>query len=168
MRLRDRIAGGDRNNMDVREAALRYLEHKMHTAMEVERRLKDKGFEAEEIEKTVDWLKEAGCVDDVSFGAEYLRYAFSKGRSINRAKLEMRDKGLSSDDIEKAIFAYEDEHEVDIMEEETKRAFARGEEIARREGSDEKTLAKMGRRLSSLGYSSGLIYKVVGKHMEDK
>ena len=101
--------------MDIRSAALSYLEHRMRTAKEMERRLKEKGFEEGEIAETMEWLKESHYIDDVAYGTEYLRYAFGKGRGIARAKIEMSERGISSGDMEKAIFAYEDEKDVDII-----------------------------------------------------
>ena len=150
--------------MDIRSAALSYLEHRMRTAKEMERRLKEKGFEEGEIAETMEWLKESRYIDDVAYGTEYLRYAFGKSRGINRAKIEMSERGISPGDIEKAIFAYEDENDVDIMEEEERRAMAEGENMVHRNGRDEKAMAKLGRRLNSLGYSTGLIYKVINRY----
>ena len=149
--------------MDIRQTALNYLEHRMRTTKEMRARLLDKGFEESECEETIIWLKESRYLDDASYGCEYLRYGFEKRRSINRIKIELKEKGLSPEDTEQAIFAYEDEYEVDIMEEEYSRAQAEAKKIIEREGRDEKSRAKAGRRLSSLGYSSSMIYKVLGE-----
>ena len=42
--------------MNIREAAVRYLENRPRTCTEMKRRLTEKGFEKEEIEKTVEEL----------------------------------------------------------------------------------------------------------------
>lgn len=150
--------------MDIRDAALRYLENRMRTRWEMKKRLTEKGFDQEEISETMEWLAQSGYIDDAAYGCEYIRYGFEKGRSINRIRLELMDRGLSGEDIEKAAYAYEDEYEIDIMESEYERAMAQGKKIADINGTDEKALAKMGRRLSSLGYSGNIIYKVVGHY----
>ena len=154
--------------MDIRTAALNYLEHRMRTEREMKRRLAEKDFKSEEIEETIAWLKESGYIDDVAYGAEYLRYAFGKGRSINRAKIEMAEKGISPEDVEKSMFAYEDEYQVDIMEVELERAMEQAEAAVRKNGTDEKALAKLGRRLNSLGYSTNIIYKAINKYREER
>lgn len=149
--------------MDIRQTALSYLEHRMRTTKEMRKRLLDKGFSESECDETIVWLKESRYLDDVSYGSEYLRYGFEKRRSINRIKVELKEKGLTPEDTEQAIFAYEDEYEIDIMEEEYSRAQAEAKRIAQREGTGEKAMAKAGRRLSSLGYSASTIYKVLGE-----
>lgn len=152
--------------MDIRDAALRYLEHRMRTMKEMKKKLREKGFGEDEISETTEWLLQSGYINDVDYGSEYIRYGFEKGRSINRIKIELKEKGLSSEDIEKAVYAYEDEYEIDIIKEEYERALSQGRKIAISNGTDEKALAKMGRRLSSLGYQSSIIYKVIGFYRE--
>ena len=41
---------------DIKETALRYLEHRMRTAHEMERRLRDKGFSDDETAETIEWM----------------------------------------------------------------------------------------------------------------
>ena len=146
---------------DIKETALRYLEHRMRTAHEMERRLREKGFSEEETAETIEWLISKKYIDDVNYGCEYIRYAIGKGRGINRIKHELKEKGVSSDDIQDAIFAYEDENEIDIAAAEYERALEQALKAARSNGTDEKGLAKTGRRLSSLGYSNSVIFKVL-------
>lgn len=146
---------------DIKDTALRYLEHRMRTAKEMKNRLNEKGFSEDEIAETMDWLTSKKYVDDVNYGSEYLRMGFEKGRGISRIKYELKEKGISSEDIQAAIFAYEDEYQIDIMEEEYDRALAQARRAVRLNGADEKGLAKTGRRLNSLGYSSSIIFKVI-------
>jgi SOS response regulatory protein OraA/RecX len=123
--------------------------------------LRGKGYEDDDIEETMQWLISKKYIDDVNYGYEYLRYAFEKGRGIGRIKYELKEKGLSSEDIQAAIFVYEDENDADIMEEEYERALGQAKRAARVNGTDEKGMAKTGRRLNSLGYSNSVIFKVL-------
>ena len=105
-------------------------------------------------------------IDDASYALEYLRYGFEKGRGITRVRFELADKGVSGEDIQKAIYDYEDEYEIDIMEAELERAVLQAEKIAASGAAAEKAKAKIGRRLQSLGYSSSVIYKVIARYTE--
>lgn len=158
--------GQDKKDVDIRDAALRYLEHRMRTERQMRDRLAEKEYEPDEIDETLGWLKEMKYIDDAAYALEYLRYGFEKGRGIARVRLELEDKGVSSEDIQKAIYDYEDEYEIDIMEAEFDRALSQAEKAAAAGATDEKAAAKLGRRLNSLGYSSGVIYKVIARFRE--
>lgn len=152
--------------MEIKDAALRYLEHRMRTEKEMRTRLREKEFAEDEIDDTVSWLKQMGYISDHSYAAEYLRFGFEKGRGIARIRAELREKGLSDEDIQKGIYDYEDEYEIDIMEAEFERALAQAQKTAGTGAFDEKAEAKLGRRLHSLGYGSSVIYKVIGRIKE--
>ena len=83
-----------------REAALRLIERIRRTRSDLERRLRDKGFEAADIEQVLGRLAEVGLVDD----AEYAR-AFLAGRWGHRAagwrrlEQDLRQRGVSAEDI---------------------------------------------------------------------
>ena len=55
-----------------REAALKLLERTRRTRRDLERRLKEKDFDAPEIERTLDRLAEVGLVDDVEYARAWL------------------------------------------------------------------------------------------------
>ena len=88
---------------------------------------------------------------------------FRKERSLSRARYEMKEKGLSAEDIQQAIFDYEDEFDVDIEAEEEKRALAASEKFISQKGSGRKQIAALGRRLNGLGYSTGIIYRMMDR-----
>ncbi len=147
--------------MDIRDQAYRYLAPRPRTEKEVRKRLTDRGFGQEEIDETIVELKQGRYIDDPAYGCSYLIYAFGKYRSLARAKYEMRERGLSPEDIEKAVFAYEDEFDVDIEAEEEKRARAAAEKFIAAKGHGEKQIAALGRRLNGLGYSPSVIYRMM-------
>lgn len=153
--------------MDIMDAAARYLEHRPRTEKEMRKRLAEKGFGEDEIEEAVGQLKISRYIDDVAYGTSYLIYAFGKGRALNRAKYEMREKGLSDEDIQKAVFAYEDEFEVDIDALERERAEEQAAKYIEKNGRSEKKIAALGRRLNSLGYSTGIIFSLLDKYREE-
>ena len=155
-----------RKTMDIIDQAMRYLEHRPRTEKEMRGRLSEKGFADDEIDAAIEELKGPGYINDAEYGTSYLIYAFGKGRSLGRARYEMREKGLSAEDIQKAIFAYEDEFEVDIEAEDIKRAEEQARKFIEQNGTGEKKIAAMGRRLNGLGYSPQTIYSLMAKYRE--
>lgn len=149
--------------MDIRDQAYRYLASRPRTEKEVRKRLSDRGFGAEEIDETIEELKRGRYVDDAAYGCSYLIYAFGKDRSLARAKYEMKERGLSAEDIQQAMFDYEDEFDVDIEAEDEKRALHASEKFVRAKGCGEKQIAALGRRLKGLGYSTGIIFRMMDR-----
>lgn len=153
------------DKLNILDCAYRYLEHRPRTESEMIKHLTSKGFETEEISDAVKELKSFRYIDDVEYGIMYLRYGFNKGRGLRRVRFELAQKGLSPEMIESAIFAYEDENEIDLDDADEERAFSQGKKMLVNESKvDEKVLAKLGRRLDRLGYSTSIIYKVINHY----
>lgn len=145
--------------MNIYDAALRHLGSRARTCREMEQYLKKKGFQDEEIEVTINELKDCRYLDDGQYCSDYFRYAEGKGKGIRRIRQELREKGVSSDVISLAWEDYEPETS------EKERARKQAEKImAGKAEADEKLLARMGRRLSGLGYSTDVIYQILGEY----
>jgi regulatory protein len=99
-----------------REAALRLLERQRRTRSDLERRLRDKGFEAGTVAHVMERLAAVGLVDDV----EYAR-AFLAGRRARRTagqrrvEQELRARGVNAEDIAAATARLD--HEQGAMDE---------------------------------------------------
>jgi len=153
--------------MDINDTAMRYLENRAHTKQEMKEYLLKKGFEEADADDAVQRLSEVRYLDDVSYSAQFLKYGFGKGWSVNRVKQELRKRGVSDNDIVQGIYAYEDENETDIESGEAGRAFVQAEKFMRTaEAADQKTMGRLGRRLSGFGYAPGVVYKTVGLVMK--
>lgn len=86
-----------------REAALKLLERTRRTRRDLERRLKEKDFEAATITTTLDRLAEVGLVDDVEYARAWLAGRWGRKPSgWRRLVQELRGKGVSEEDAEKA------------------------------------------------------------------
>ena len=86
-----------------REAALKLLERTHRTRRDLERRLKEKDFDAATIAATLDRLEEVGLVDDVEFARAWLAGRWGRRPSgWRRLQQELRGKGVSQEDAEKA------------------------------------------------------------------
>jgi len=140
------------------EKALKYLEKRERTEREVYDKLTGAGFSEKASAQALERLRDAGYVNDQSYASRYMEALAKKGRGRLRITAEMRRKGLNSEMIRNTL---EDEA---LASDETERA----KEAARRalatipEGMDErKAMAKVNRRLVTLGYT----YSTIGEAM---
>lgn len=150
---------------DCHDTALSHLEHRERSAFELKSHLISKGFQIEEIEEELKYLKELHYVDDERYCEAYLRYGMSKGRGPVRIQLELKEKGIDSAFIQKAIEEHLDRHtEQEAAMREAKklvdRSFDPTDESCK---PDEKTIAKIGRKLASMGYHTDVIYDIIGR-----
>ena len=158
---------------DCRETALSFLEHRERSAGEVASHLIDKGFSREVIDKELEYLKGLHYVDDERYCEDYFRYAMRKGRGPVRIRLELREKGIDEALIQRTLEEYFN------CRTEKEAALAEAKKLLERscgsrsgpgfgENLDEKTMAKIGRRLASMGYHADVIYDVIGQLMKSQ
>jgi regulatory protein len=90
--------------------ALYYLAKRQHSIAELNKKLKDKEHNAEDIAKVNEKLEKLNFLNDHEFAFSRIRYRYETSKwGITRIKLELGQKGVSSDIIEKAIAErYED------------------------------------------------------------
>jgi len=174
---------------DCRDTALSYLEHKGRSSFEIKSHLKSKGFQEKEIEEELIYLRELNLVDDERYCQDYIRYSTGKGRGPVRIQIELKEKGIDPELIQNALeenfdrqaekqaalkeaqkilgagskfYGTEsdtaDDDRVDYLEDE----FSENSERERNR-PDEKTIGKIGRKLSSLGYHPDVIYDIIGQ-----
>lgn len=148
--------------MDIKDTALKYLASRARTCREMEEHLQMKGFEQADIQDTIGRLKEMHYLDDMDYAIRYFEYAFGKGRGMLRAERELQGKGVSQETIQIAF------EECEAEESELERAKKQAAKIAEDREPDRKLMGKIGRRLTTLGYSSDVIYRVIGSYMRDE
>ncbi len=149
------------------ERAASYINIKPRTAWQVKRYLKEKGYEDEVISEVVDQLKEYRYIDDLEFSLMYFRYGFEKGRGISRIRRELAEKGVSSETIDIAYEELEDIPDQMEMAMEIGRGVIAGIDTDDMDFDTKRKLqAKVGRRLMSRGFSSDVVYKVIGRLMD--
>lgn len=156
--------------MNIKETAVNYLADRPRTCFEVRKKLEDKGFDRDDIERTVEDLLSLNYLNDTEYVIAYLNYGFSKGKGIRLIKYELHEKGVSSDDIEDGILLYEEEYGYDFEKDERIRARAQAEKICDGQVPDEKMRGRIARRLTSKGFDSSVIASVLnglGRQGED-
>ena len=135
--------------MNARETALRYL--------------KDKGFHEEEVTKVIDFLNDNKLIGDEEYCIKYIRYCIERGRGPLRIKYELQKKG-----IDKEIIGYNLSEELD-KETERESAVKHAEKLLKKFNGEinEKLLGRIGRSLSSNGFSSSIIYEIIAKYRQN-
>lgn len=87
-----------------RESALNLLSFRARTATELRRRLREKGFADEVVERAVAELVEKGLVDDSAFAETFVRDRVRlRPKGPRRLVQELRAKGVDVDTAEEAI-----------------------------------------------------------------
>ena len=106
-------------------------------------------------------LQELGYLDDEAYAKSFASDAARKGKGRLRIARELAQKGADAATAKAAIEAAAEEED---QLSERERAMEAARKILRgQEKPDEKTLARIGRRLSSLGYEPSVIWDVLGK-----
>lgn len=145
------------------DVAIRYLEHRARTEMQVTVRLQEAGYSKEEIKDCLTRLKELHYVDDTEFALAYLRRNLEKRRGRQRYFRELKEKGIERDTAQQAIYLYEDEENLDLADLERENAFLEAERFFAGTAPTDKERARAGRRLASLGYDTSLIYHILSR-----
>jgi len=150
---------------DCHDTALYYLEHRERSAYEVKSHLISKGFQEDEIEDELNNLKELHFVDDASYCSDYIRYGIGKGRGPVRLQMELKEKGIDAALIQDAIEeSFDRQTEKEAAMKEARKLLNRGvRQEDEQMGTEEKTMAKIGRKLASLGYHTDIIYDIIGQ-----
>lgn len=100
---------------DPLKVALNYLSYSDRFSREVIQRLKKEGFTKEEIDSTIERLKNYGYLNDEKTTEEFIRSKIEKGWGPERIKIEILRRGIPEDEAEnwvKAIFSEVNEQEM--------------------------------------------------------
>ncbi len=141
--------------MDIKDAAMKYLAPRARTCGELERHLRMKGYGREDVRELIGQFQELHYLDDMDYAVRYFEHAFGKGRGALRAKRELEEKGVSQETIQIAF------EECESGESELERAKKQARKIAEGREMDRKLMGKIGRRLTTMGYSSDVIYQAL-------
>jgi regulatory protein len=147
------------NKKSAMEAASAYLANRMRTVEEVRRRLRDKEYDAAEIEETINDLIGLRYLDDYLYAMRYYEYNREKRRGSGRAARELAEKGVDEATIRNAREDFLFENNVNEFED----ALAVAVKAAEDRELDEKLRAKIARKLETAGFSKGDIIRVLGE-----
>lgn len=161
-----------------KNTALRYITAQIKTEGQVEDYLKRKGFEPEHIKDTIEFLKEYNYVNDKEYCVLYYKDACRKGKGRRRIQQELLTKKVRMETIIEALEEYTNEDNIehdDFLNEvgsEKDRALEVGRKMLRQhlelgKEADKNFMAKVGRRLITLGYDTSILYSVIGTLMKE-
>lgn len=150
-----------KNRKPAIEAAYSYLDTRMRTRAEVEKKLKEKGYAEDEIHEAVNELIGLKYLDDYQYALRYYEYNREKRRGSGRAARELAEKGIDASTIRNARedFLYADnvDEYADALAAAEKELDLRSEPF----GWDDKLAARIARKLDGRGFDRGDIFKVL-------
>jgi regulatory protein len=148
----------EKNRKSAIEAAYSFLDTRMRTKAEVERRLREKGYAEDEITEAVNELIGMRYLDDYQYALRYYEYNREKRRGSGRAARELAEKGVDAETIRNAREDFLYSEKVDEYEDALAAAL---KELELRPGLDEKSSARIGRKLDGKGFSRSDIFRVL-------
>ncbi|WP_432663397.1 regulatory protein RecX [Wukongibacter baidiensis] len=84
------------------EYAVKLLSYRPRSQKEIEDKMKQKGYDAEMIDKTIKWLREYNLINDEDFAKEYI-LSKSKKYGSRRIKMELGRKGVNEEVINEIL-----------------------------------------------------------------
>ena len=91
--------------------ALRILGSRNLSAREIEKRLKSKGDSQETAQQTVEWLENAGLVNDAEYATNIVSHYSAKGYGPARVKDELYKRGIPRELMDEAMNSIESDDE---------------------------------------------------------
>ncbi|HKQ82386.1 MAG TPA: regulatory protein RecX [Steroidobacteraceae bacterium] len=87
----------------LRLTALRALTRKEHGAMELQRKLEQKGFPSGQVSQVLAVLRQEGLLDDNRYAESFVRQHVLRGQGPARIRAELRIHGLSAEAVHEAL-----------------------------------------------------------------
>lgn len=145
------------NIIKCKNTALRIVERSYKTEKEIIEKLFEKGYEKDEIDKTLEFLREYKFINDEAYTKMYVKDR-SKTQGRGKIKYALMKKGVDQEDIESALETIDkDEEKEAALELARKRYLA----ISKRESDKYKIWNKLCRFLVGRGYDYSLVKEVV-------
>ena len=88
-----------------RKSALGFIKLRPRSVAELRGKLEIKGFEAVEIDQTLQWLQEIELLNDRSFTRSWIQYRLARPFGFRRIIAELKEKGVSQAVIDEEIQA---------------------------------------------------------------
>jgi regulatory protein len=105
-----------KNKQDIHQYCSLLFKHRPRTEKEIRQRCQEKGFDEEQIEKTIDELYSLKMLDDLRFSKMYIEDGLKlKSKGLFRLERELNDLGVSQDQIRQAIEAVDEEEILDVL-----------------------------------------------------
>lgn len=150
------------NKQKCKNTALRIIERAYKTEKEMRKRLSEKGYEQEEIDEAVNFLKEYKFIDDDSYVKLYIKEKI-KSYGSQKIKYSLINKGISKEVIEEELSNIESE---EMKETALCLAEKKYKNLSKSEKDKFKLYNKICRYLISRGYEYDMAKSVTNKVLE--
>ncbi len=146
--------------MGAKQAAIAYVMTKSRTSAQIRKKLTDKGFSPDDVEKAVIFLKEFNYINDVTFSVAFIT-DFLKRKQVGKSRLvaELKKRGISPEDIKSAI--------VQIFPEDDTMTMARDTAVKKLRTVRHKTIDKQRSTVVSFLARQGFGWDVIRKIIEE-
>ena len=172
-------AESGKKNKSPMEEALNFLKHRMRTVSEMRERLKDRGYDPEEIKDTIQELKQLRYLDDVEYAQIFAGRSLEKGRGRLRIVRELEERGIDRETAENAVDDVSYEKGIDPFTaalqvarlEMEKLNYGRpqaGADSTEDQEEENRKIQNIGRKLARLGYSNSDVFKVMDRLRRDE
>lgn len=145
-----------------KNAALKTIERSYKTEKEIVAKLTEKGYEAEAIEKSIEFLREYNFMNDEAYTKMYVKDKI-RAQGKNKIKYSLLRKGIDDETISEVLSGVEDD-------EERKRAYELASkkhmQLIKRETDKYKIWNKLSMFLVSKGYDYSLAKDVIKSVVE--
>lgn len=145
------------NIIKCKNTAIRIVERSYKTEKEIREKLFEKGYEKDEIDKTLDFLKEYKFINDEAYTRMYVNDK-SKLQGRGKIKYALIKKGVDEQEIESALETIDKDKEKEVALELARKKYVI---ISKREDDKYKLWNKLCRFLVSRGYDYSLVKEVV-------
>ena len=150
------------NKQKCKNTALRIIERAYKTEKEMRKRLCEKGYEQEEIDEAVNFLKEYKFIDDDSYVKLYIKEKI-KSYGSQKIKYSLINKGISKEVIEEELNNIESE---EMKQTALCLAEKKYKNLSKSEKDKFKLYNKICRYLISRGYEYDMVKSVTNKVLE--
>ena len=136
---------------DCYDSALRILGVRAHSAMQLQTKLKRKGYEPDTVAETIQKLTSDGLLDENEFAEQFVRSKLRRGLGSMRIARELETKGISSEVARRAVDAEENGESDDRLFEIAKKRHAI---LSRRDEDEDAVMMRLAAFLSRRGFSN--------------
>ena len=145
--------------MKCRSAAIRIIERTFKTEKELKDKLLQKGYEVDEIESAVEFLKEYNYINDDLYVKSYIKDKI-KMQGQNKILYDLKRKGVSEELIKQTLASVDDN---DVIETAYLLAEKKYNVLSKKESDNYKLSQKLYRYLVSRGYSFEIAKQAINR-----
>ncbi|MBO1266233.1 recombination regulator RecX [Proteiniclasticum sp. SCR006] len=149
--------------MKAKDVALRSIERSLKTVHEIEKKLRDKEYTEDTIQRVIQFMEEYRLIDDYKYAETFFKEKL-RTRGVKKARFELSNKGIPKDIMEKALDALSTSSvEEDSCLNLAEKKYA---QLVKRETDPYKLKNKLYTFLMGKGYDYELISSTLRKVME--